>query len=64
LGLVITPLTLVDGTSLAEFAESGARALSILVRALVDITIRVNHLSLTVSDSLGYLALINRIRNQ
>ena len=60
----ITPLTLVNGASLAEFADSGTRALSILVGTLVDITIRVDHLSLTVPDSIGHLALINGIRNQ
>lgn len=60
-GFVVTPFSLINGSSQSKLAEARPRALSIFVRAFVYITIRVDHLSLAISDAFNHLALKNSI---
>jgi hypothetical protein len=58
---VIAPLTFVQGPSFTETAETGARPLSILIHAFVNIAVRVHDLPLAISETFKNLTLVNDI---
>lgn len=59
--LVVLPFALVDGTCLAELANALAVADSTLIGSLVNISVRVDHLTEAVADAFDNLALINDV---